>query len=61
MNIWHMIFGLLFMLLLYFSIHLIVNRGKIEMKYMFILYKNSWDFSSFQEKECDSQNDQRFS
>jgi len=37
MNIWHIIFGLLFMLLLYFSIHLIINRGKIEMRYMFIV------------------------
>lgn len=36
MTIWNIIFGSMFIVLLYFSIHLIVNRGKIELKYMFI-------------------------
>jgi hypothetical protein len=36
MNIWNIIFGLMFIVLLYFSIHLIINRGKIEVRYMFI-------------------------
>jgi len=57
MNFMTILLGLLFMLVLYFGIHLVINRGKIKLNYLVIAVLYAFMvgvpvayFSNFQEK-----------